>query len=837
MSLAREPLDELDVKILQAAAALREHVEASASTDLAWADFEATRTGAVAFVRPSRDDRRGWMVMATVGMVAVLVATLVLVRVANEKPPTVRPAGPTITSESYEGTVARLNGDLVVVGVDGNEQVIGHIPASVLQSEQLVGGWPGGVNKYLRAELSSAGWVAVTGFVSEGFWFFDLRDPSVSPRWVALAGRTSGSTSAGTWNPDGTLYAAVEQDTTAVIIDPATGQLSRLPSVDPPIGYPPTWTADGSGILTGEAVRCDGRSPIRQRRLAIVPIDGGPESENIPDLADGLQDVSSGGMWATDNQCTADPRGTPDPFADPSALVVAKSPSGAETWVDAAKITPEVLRHSVFATTRPTMWVLTTEDGNPARVLLHEIASPQSDRVVNTFTYDSASPQQYVIVGVAPDDSTVLVLVNGQHRKFYLVPTDGSPAVELDGEFAGFVPRSMLDGLSATTPATTTPDTTTPATTSDTTGVASTLPAVNPTMQTIGPDLVGAVDFLPYPPNAIALSDGRVLKIQTSFGVPGRFQLFDPATGKVTDAGAPLVDRANPVMVELADGRVLVGGGDMTPRGFSCTMSGKCDTVGGGSTIADSFTGEVFDPATRTSVATGPMATTWPAHGALLPNGQVLIVGPTQRPSGAVAEPAELYDPVTNRFLVASRRSDTGTATDLVPLADGRLLVVASPPELYDPATGEFSPLAADAAFTIPAAHVALADGSLLLIDGYCSETNGDGGDAVATQRFDPAAGTLTAGPNIPHCVETATKFPNGEVLVTGFAMTETPPRTGSLGWAGVLDPTTGVVREVTPPTRRTPRAFAMPDGSVVLVAGVPIDHSDSMPWADVYRP
>ena len=206
-----------------------------------------------------------------------------------------------------------------------------------------------------------------------------------------------------------------------------------------------------------------------------------------------------------------------------------------------------------------------------------------------------------------------------------------------------------------------------------------------------------------------------------------------------------------------------------------------------------------------------------------------------------MAEPAELYDPVTNRFLAASRRSGTGTATDLVPLADGWLLVVASPPELYDPATGEFSPLGADVAFTIPAAHVTLADGSLLLIDGYCSETNGNGSDAVATQRFDPAAGTLTAGPNIPHCVETATTFPNGEVLVTGFATTATGSPgirvMTTSGWAGVLNPTTGVVRQVTAPTRRTPRAFAMPDGSVLLVAGVPIDNSDSMPWADVYRP
>ena len=543
MSLAREPMNDLDVKIMQEAAALREHVEASASTDLAWADFEARRTGAVAFVRPSRDDRRGWMVMATVGMAAAVLATLVLVRVANEKPPSVRPSGPTITPESYEGTVARLNGDLVVVGVDGNEQVIGHIPASVLQSEQLVGGWPSGVAEYLRADLSSAGWVAVTGFVSEGFWFFDLRDPSLAPRWVALAGRTSGSTSAGTWNPDGTLFAAVEKDTTAVIIDPATGQLSRLPSVDPPLGYPPTWTADGSGILTGETVRCDGGFPSAQRRLAIVPIDGGPESDVIPDLADGLQGVSTGGMWATDDRCTADAGGTPDLLAGASAVVVARSPSGVETWVDAAKITPEVLRHSVFATTRPALWVLTTEEGSPARFLLHEVAAPQSDRVVNTVTFNSAIPQQYVIVGVAPDDSAVVVLVTGPSdgQKFYLVPTDGSPVVQLDDEFAGFVPRSMLN-------ATTTPDTTTPATTSDTTEVA-------PSTSTPVADGSPALVLPTFPDGKViaslsAVSDSEWFAL-SDFGPVGGHQSY-PKLWHTNDAGVTWVD--TPISSDIAGG-------------------------------------------------------------------------------------------------------------------------------------------------------------------------------------------------------------------------------------------------------------------------------------------
>jgi hypothetical protein len=475
MSPTREPMDDLDVKFAREAATLREYIEASASTDGAWAEFEATRAGAVSLAVPSRDGRRRWMVTAAVGLAAALLATLVLVRVAEEKSPTIRPADPTPTSPTPDlpappitqagardaATVARVNGDLVAIDQNGNEQVIGRLPAAVLQS--LAQESIGGEVRYLHADVSSAGWVAVTGFVSEGFWFFDLDDPSLAARWVDLVGRPGGFTSAGTWNPEGTLYAAVELGTTAVIIDPATGVLSRLVSVDPPIGYPPTWTADGSGILTGEDVRCDGALPNAQRRLTIVPIDGGPERASIPELANGLDGVSEGGVWATDNRCAAGSGGTPDPMSRPSGVVVASSPSGVETWVDAAEIEPEVLRDSVFATTRPALWVLTTEEGTPARMLLHEV-SRQSDRVVNAAPFDSAGLQSEFIIGVAPDESAVVVLVNGpeDRRKLYLVPTDGSPALEFDGEFAGFVPRPMVDRLAASGSATTSPDGTDP---------------------------------------------------------------------------------------------------------------------------------------------------------------------------------------------------------------------------------------------------------------------------------------------------------------------------------------------------------------------------------------
>ena len=106
-------------------------------------------------------------------------------------------------------------------------------------------------------------------------------------------------------------------------------------------------------------------------------------------------------------------------------------------------------------------------------------------------------------------------------------------------------------------------------------------------------------------------------------------------------------------------------------------------------------------------------------------------------------------------------------------------------------------------------------------------------GATSTSVRFDPATDTFGDGPSIPHCVETATLLANGDVLVSGFW-----PATGNadaVAWAGVLDPTTGAITDAPPPNRRSPRAFATPDGGVVLIAGVPLGSANELPWAVAY--
>jgi hypothetical protein len=282
--------------------------------------------------------------------------------------------------------------------------------------------------------------------VTEGFYFFNLHDPTRAPRFIALSGRSGGHSSWGTWNQDGTLFAAVRLDRTAVIIDPATGEGTRLDSTEPPVRYPPTWTADGSAVLTGAAApQCLTTEDAESRRFAVVPIDGGPERPEVPDLADGLNKVRSGGIWALDNHCAS----TVPVYDDSIANVLVVQSSHAETWVTAEDVAPAVLRQSVLSSSHDGLWVLTTEDGPSARGALYDVRSPHAARVVSTFAIEPESPGSAWIIGAAPDDSTVAVMVGwtGSTANVRLVPTDGTPATTLGRLFAGFVPRSLVQEL------------------------------------------------------------------------------------------------------------------------------------------------------------------------------------------------------------------------------------------------------------------------------------------------------------------------------------------------------------------------------------------------------
>jgi hypothetical protein len=433
------PKDELDATLFRHAAALRRSI-GDAETEAAWTEFEAALADGAAHDERDGRGRRRWVIVAVAGMVAALLITLLVLDVTRVAAPDLRPVattprppdsiGPAPEPESsdFVAMTKRPTGAVVAVAADGWQQAIAS------PSTELI------------ADISASGWVAGTGGMSEGFYFFNLHDPDETLRFVDLAGLPGGHTSRGKWNPDGTLYAAVEGGRTLAIIDPATGDISRLQSAHPPIGYPPTWTADGTGVLTGVAEEScsDGRRDDRE--FAIVPIDGGAESSTIPALADGLNRVSAGGASVTGvsrARCVGE--------VDSASLEIVQ-PSGRAEQVSLA---PGLLLDFVFASTNSAVWVLSSgADGRPALV---EVGSSGDAAVVNTFD-DPSSGIPY-IAGVAPDDSMVAVQRwEGSRARTWLVPTDGSLVIEVDGQFAGFVPRALL----ATVPTKTPPSTTVP---------------------------------------------------------------------------------------------------------------------------------------------------------------------------------------------------------------------------------------------------------------------------------------------------------------------------------------------------------------------------------------
>jgi hypothetical protein len=205
-----------------------------------------------------------------------------------------------------------------------------------------------------------------------------------------------------------------------------------------------------------------------------------------------------------------------------------------------------------------------------------------------------------------------------------------------------------------------------------------------------------------------ALADGRVLV--TGGDVPARVavEVRDPADGHWGVTGDLLVARRGHTATLLADGRVLVVGG------VTCCAAGSEVLIGAA---------ELYDPVEGTSLPTGSLSVARGFHEAtLLSDGRVLV-------SGGLAG------------MAASRTVST---------------------EVYDPATGEFGPAGDLQAGRALHAAVLLADGRVLVLGGL---------DVTAvTEIYDAASNRWTPGPPLepPRAEPTATLLSNGRVLVFG---------------------------------------------------------------------
>ncbi|HEV8427413.1 MAG TPA: MBG domain-containing protein [Pyrinomonadaceae bacterium] len=152
---------------------------------------------------------------------------------------------------------------------------------------------------------------------------------------------------------------------------------------------------------------------------------------------------------------------------------------------------------------------------------------------------------------------------------------------------------------------------------------------------------------------ATRLADGRVLIAggENSGGTLNQTEIYDAASGTFSAAANMDAARAGHSATLLTDGRVLIAGGRA-----------------GGNAVA---TTEIFDPATG-SFTTGPsMSVARAGHSAtLFANGRVLIVG------GDAAGSAEIFDPSTGTFTAAGDMGVARSMHSAALLQDGRVLVV-----------------------------------------------------------------------------------------------------------------------------------------------------------------
>src|SRR5213083_1633113 len=284
-------------------------------------------------------------------------------------------------------------------------------------------------------------------------------------------------------------------------------------------------------------------------------------------------------------------------------------------------------------------------------------------------------------------------------------------------------------------------------------------------------------------------------------------EIYDPATGGYTLLASPLPAPIwGHTATRLDDGTVLIAGGR---RGASPRRAAQ-----------------LFDPATDTFTALGPMSTPRGRHTAtLLRDGRVVVIGGTDgvKPLASL----EIYDPTTRTFSLAPSalavvRQDHTTTL----LPDGRILVVGGSnasgaldsAEIYDPTAGTVSPAAPLNVPRTLASAALLLDGTVLVAGGQTTSEDLDSAEVydAATNAFAwlPAAmGTARSGHLGVQLLH------NGKVLISG----------GTSGGqlvasAEVYDPVTSAFQPVDSPgtARRLFGAnfFELPYTGILLATG-----------------
>jgi Kelch motif protein len=262
-------------------------------------------------------------------------------------------------------------------------------------------------------------------------------------------------------------------------------------------------------------------------------------------------------------------------------------------------------------------------------------------------------------------------------------------------------------------------------------------------------------------PAAAPLADGRVLVVggQTTGGTFLKSaEIYNPQTGTFSATGSMSFLRYGPAAAPLSDGRVLVAGG------YNGSIALK--------------SAEIFDPKTGAFTTVAPMAVArFYAAAAPLADGRVLVAGGYA--GGVPIGDAEVYNPATNSWSTVTPLPDIREAPGAAKLPDGRILVAGGftgaasanrTAEVFDPKTNTFSSaglglLSVTREFT---AASPLTDGRAVLVAGY----DGTANDLASAEIFDPITGTFSSSGlgslSFPREDIAASPLLGGRVLVVG---------------------------------------------------------------------
>ena len=345
-------------------------------------------------------------------------------------------------------------------------------------------------------------------------------------------------------------------------------------------------------------------------------------------------------------------------------------------------------------------------------------------------------------------------------------------------------------------------------------------PSANPTTQPAGWTATGSLTQERQRYTATLLADGNVL---VAGGDTTSAELYDPVSGTWTATGTMVTVHYGPAATRLTDGRVLVAGG-------------------GSASAPASASAELYDPASGTWSATGNMVSAWGTGATftatVLADGRVLVAGYGGDNPDLDPAPPELYDPASGTWtatgnMVTPRYGHTATL-----LADGKVLVAGGgccgkkyldSAELFDPDSGTWtatgSMVAArggSASNSASGAHSAtrLADGRVLVVGGMADS----GGRPIlaSAELYDPGTGTWTAtgSMGVSRLGHIAALLPDGRVLVGGGYTSYSPEV--PVASAELYDPSTGTWTATANLLEAQAGAAVtvLSDGTVLIVGG-----------------